>query len=294
LHYPSSSESSIQQQEAFRRGLREYGYVEGQNLLIETRWSDGRPERLPELAAELVQIPVDVIATHGEASLAAAQQATTTIPIVVAIIGDLVTTGYAASYGRPGGNVTGMTDLAPTLSGKRMEPLKAVVPGMANLGVLWNTTNRVKTLEFGQMQGAAKTLGVAVQSFDVRGPGDFEAAFEQARRARIDALTVLNEPLTNSHRPLLTGFAARQQLPAIYFDRQWVVDGGLMSYGVNLIAQWQRAAGYVDKLLRGAKAAELPVEQPTTFEMVVNLPAAQALGLTLPPQVLAQATEVIP
>jgi putative ABC transport system substrate-binding protein len=293
LHYSSNDSSRLLEQEALRQGLRDLGYVEGQNLIIESRWTEGRADLLPGLAAELAQLPVEVILTHGDAALSAVKQATTSIPIVVAVIGDLVESGHVASLAHPGGNITGLTDMSPTLSSKRLELLKDLVPGIARVGVLWNPTNRVKVLDFTQTQAAAEALGLALQSLEVREPSDFDGAFEVAVRERIDTLTTLVEPLTLARRGLIADFAARSRIPAIYPLRDFVTAGGLMSYGVNFAANWRRTAIYVDKLLRGAKPADLPVEQPREFDFVINLRTAQALGLTIPPHVLLQATELI-
>jgi putative ABC transport system substrate-binding protein len=293
LHYSANDPSRRFEQESFRQALRELGYVEGQNLIIETRWTEGRVELLPPLAAELVDLPVEIILTQGDAALSTVTQATTSIPIVVAVIGDLVEVGYAASLARPGGNVTGLTDMSPSLSSKRLELLKDTVPGVARVGVLWNPNNRVKVLDFAQTRSAAEALGMGVQSLVVREPGDFDGAFEAAAREQIDALVPLGEPLVNSRRVPIVEFAARSRIPAIYQFRDFVTAGGLMSYGVTLGAQWRRTAAYVDRILKGAKPADLPIEQPMTFEFVVNLKTAQALGITFPNEIMLQVTDVI-
>jgi putative ABC transport system substrate-binding protein len=293
LPYASNHPDRLLEQEAFRQGLHEHGYVEGQNLLLEYRWTEGRAELLPALAAELVHIPVDVIVTRGDAALSAAKQATTTIPIVVAIIGDLVEGGHVASLARPGGNITGLTDMSPALSTKRLELLQEVVPGLGRIGVLWNAANRIKALDFAQTQAAAEALGLLVQSLAVREPGDFDGALEMAVHERIDALIALAEPLVNAQRQLIADFAASRRIPAMYQLRDFMEAGGLMFYGVDQVALVRRAASYVDKILKGAKTADLPVEQPMTFEFVINLKTAQALGLSIPQPVLLQATEVI-
>jgi putative ABC transport system substrate-binding protein len=293
LHYSSNDSSRMFDQESLRQALRELGYVDGQNLIIETRWTEGRAELLPILATELVDLPVEIILTQGDAALSAVTQATTSIPIVVAVIGDLVEAGYAASLAHPGGNVTGLTDISPSLSSKRLELLRDTVPGITRVGVLWNPTNRVKVLDFAQTQSAAEALGLGVQSLVVREPGDFDGAFEVAAREQIDALVTLGEPLAISRRVPIAEFAARNRIPAIYHLREFVTAGGLMSYGVSIAAQWRRTAAYVDKLLGGAKPADLPVEQPMIFDFVVNLKTAQALGITFPNEIMLQVTEVV-
>jgi putative tryptophan/tyrosine transport system substrate-binding protein len=273
--------------------LRELGWIEGKNLVIEFRYAEDRIERLPDLAMELVRLNVDAIVGFGTLAPLAAKQATATIPIIMAAAGDPVGSGLVASLARPGSNVTGMSLMAPDLGGKRLELLKEVLPQLASVAVLWNAANPYAALVFKETQAAGRTFGIEVQSLEVRGPDDFAGAFETARQQGPNALITVEDPLTVGHRTLLAGFAAEQQLPALHGLREFVMAGGLMSYGASVADLYRRAAGYVDKVLKGAKPADLPVQQPTKFEMVVNLKAANALGLQFPPQLLARADEVI-
>jgi len=279
--------------EAFQQGLRELGYRESQNIAIEYRWAERKFDRLPDLAAELVRLKVDVIVTYGDASIQAAKHASSTIPIVVAITSDLVETGYAASLARPGGNVTGLVDMSPDLSAKRVGLLKEVVPGLSKVAVLWNAANRVKALDFKQTQDGAQALGITVQSLAVQGPHDFEHAFEAASRDRAGALIVLHDVLTANHAKQIVDLAAQYRLPAVYGLSTFVDAGGLIFYGPSEPDMFRRAASYVDRILKGARPADLPVEQPMQFKLAINLKAAQALGLTIPPIILFRADEVI-
>ena len=250
-------------------------------------------ERLHEAAAELVGLNVDVIVALGTLGPLAAKRATTTIPIVMANAGDPLGSGLVASLARPGGNVTGMSLMAPDLGGKRLELLKEMIPRFSRVAVLWNSANSYPALVFKETQAAGQTLGVQVHSVEVRSPGDFAGAFTTTRSLRPDALIVVEDPLTVSHRKLVTEFAADHRLPALYGLREFSVDGGLISYGASLADLYRRAAGYVDKIFKGAKPADLPVQQPTKFELVINLKTAKALGLEIPPTLLARADEVI-
>ncbi len=281
--------------EAFRRGLRELGYIEGENVSIEARYAEGKEGRLPDLATELVRLPVDVIvAAAGNPSVRAAKNATSAIPIVMGQSGvDPVAAGLIASLARPGGNVTGLTSISADLSGKRLELLKEAVPTISRVAILWNATNPDKARELGETRVAALALGVSLQSLEVRSPDDFKRAFDAAIRGRADALVTLHDVLTNSQRARLVNFAAHNRLPTMYEFREWVVAGGLMAYGPNVRDMFRHAAIYVDKILKGAKPADLPVEQPIRFELVINLKTARGLGLTLPPALLFQADEVI-
>ncbi len=288
---PRSAESSSL--EAFTAGLRELGYVEGQNVVLESRFAEGSPERLVAAATELARIGVDVIVTYGDAGVRAAKQATATVPIVVALTGDLVEAGHAASLARPGGNVTGQVDTSPELSAKRVELLRDAVPAISRVAVLWNPSNRVKVLDYRMTQVGAQTLGVPLQSLEVRHVDDIGPAIASAVRERAGALLVLSDALTNAHRVRIVELANRNRLPTMYFSREWVDAGGLMAYGPSWRSMYRRAATYVDKILRGAKPGDLPIEQPTTFELIINLKTARALGLTIPPSVLARANEVI-
>jgi putative ABC transport system substrate-binding protein len=278
---------------AFQQGLRELGYVEGQNIAVEYRWAEGKLDRLPALAAELVRLKVAVIVTWGEAAIRAVKEATDTTPIVVALANDLVAAGHAASLARPGGNITGMIDTWPGLSAKRLELLKEVMPKASRIAVLWNGANPTKALDFRETQVAARVLEVEIQSLEVRSPNEFESAFEAATREGAGALVVLQDALITGHAKRIVDLAAKSHLPAMYGLREFVEAGGLMAYGVNVPDRFRRAATYVDKILQGAKPGDLPVEQAMRLELVINLKTAEALGLTLPPSVLFQADEVM-
>jgi len=277
----------------FPDALRELGWIEGQNVVIERRFAENRVERLPELAAELVRLNVDVIVGIGTLAPLAAKRATTTIPIVMTAAGDPLGSGLVASLARPGGNVTGMSLMAPDLGGKRLELLKEVLPRLSRVAVLWDAANPYAALVFKETQGAGRTLGIEVQSLEVRGPDDFDGAFEALRRQRPDALITVEDPLTLTHQNRIANFAAGQLLPTLHGFKEDVAAGALMSYGANLADLFRRAAGYVDKILKGAKPADLPVQQPTKFDLVINLTTAKALGLTIPDKLLALADEVI-
>jgi ABC-type uncharacterized transport system substrate-binding protein len=273
--------------------LRELGWIEGKNVVFEHRYADNRLETLPELTADLVRLKVDVIATAGTLAPLAAKRGTSTIPIVMLAAGDPLGSGLVASLARPGGNVTGMSLMAPDLGGKRLELLKEVLPQLARVAVLWNAANPYSALVFKETQAAGRTLGIEVQSLEVRAPDDFDGAFEAARRQRPDALITVEDPLTVSHRKRIADFTVGQQLPSLHGVREFAAAGGLMSYGASLPDLFRRAAGYVDKILRGAKPADLPVQQPSKFELVINLETAKALGLDIPTTLLARADEVI-
>jgi putative ABC transport system substrate-binding protein len=282
--------------EAFRQGLRDLGYVEGRNLVIEYRYAEGKVEQLPALAAELVALKVDVIVASGTLAALAAKQATSTLPIVFSPAGDPVGSGLVTSLARPGGNVTGLSAFAPELVGKRLELLKQAVPGVSRVAVLWQPGafgERAEMDTLKRAEVAARDLGVPLQFVEARGPADFDRAFSDMTRARAGALTVLASNMFNSERRRLVDLAAKNRLPALYSARELVDAGGLMSYGANLADLNRRAATYVDKILKGTKPADLPVEQPTKFELVINLKTAKALGLTIPQSVLARADEVI-
>jgi len=279
---------------AFFEALRELGWVEGKNVAFEHRYAENRLERLPELAADLVRRKVDVIAAAGTLAPLAAKRATTTIPIVMIAAGDPLGSGLVASLARPGGNVTGMSLMASDLGAKRLELLKEVLPRLCRVAVLWNADNPYSVLVFKETQAGGRTLGIEVRSLEVRGPDDFDSTFEAARGLRPDALITVEDPLTGGdHRTRIAEFTARQQLPSLHGIREFVAAGGLISYGPSIADLFRRAAYYVDKILRGAKPADLPVQQPTKFEMVINLKTAKALGLELPASVLARADELI-
>jgi putative tryptophan/tyrosine transport system substrate-binding protein len=279
--------------EVFLKGLEELGWIEGRNIVLVQRYAENRLERLPELAADLVRLNVDIIAAGGTLAPLAAKRATTTIPIVMLAAGDPLGSGLVASLARPGGNVTGMSLMIPDLGGKRLELLKEVLPRVARVTVLWNAANPYPTRVFKEMQTVAPTVGIELISVEVRGPDDFDGALEAIRRLRPDALVVVEDPLTLSNIKRFPEFVASQRLPALYGVREFVDAGGLISYGPNIADLFRRSAYYIDKILKGAKPADLPVQQPTKFEMLINLKAAKALGLDIPPTMIARADEVI-
>jgi len=267
--------------------------VEGENVVFERRYAENRLERLPELAADLVRLKVDVIVAAGTLAPLAAKRTTSTIPIVMASCGDPLGTGLVASLARPGGNVTGMSLMAPDVGGKRLELLRDVLPNLTRVAVLWDSANPYTTIGFNETEVAARTLGVEVQSLEVRSPDDFDRAFEAAQQQHPDALVTVDDPLTLNHLKRIVDFTAVQRLPSVHLAREFAAAGGLVSYGTNMADVIRRAAGYVDKILKGAKPADLPIEQPTKFELVINLKTAKALGITIPPSLLARADEVI-
>ena len=284
--------------EAFRQGLRDLGYVEGRNVVIESRDAEGKLERLPALAVELVALKVDVIVVGGTPQALAAMQATRTLPIVFAAVGDPVTDGLVTSLARPGGNVTGFStsSAAPEIIGKRLELLTQAVPGVTRAAVLWQPGGQGERTNKDLLHGtdvAARALGLRLQVVEVRGPDDFGRAFSDVTRARAGALTVLGTTMFFNARRRLVDLAAKNRMPAVYPLREFVDAGGLMAYGPNLADLFRRAATYVDKIIKGAKPAHLPVEQPTKFELVINLKTAKALGITIPQLVLGRADEVI-
>jgi len=286
----SSNEDRI---EALRQGLRELGYVEGKNVVIEYRYAERKLDRLRELAFELVRRQVDVIVTVGTTGALAAKRATTIIPIVMGNTGDPVGRGLVASLARPGGNITGLSGLAPDLAGKQLELLKEAVPRLVRVGVFWSPTDPGSTATFTETKLAAQRLGVQVQSLEVRTTQDFNDAFKAATEGRVQGLRVVSTSLINDQRTRVVEFANKRRLPSISNNSEWVDDGGLMSYGPNIADLYRRAAVYVDKILKGAKPADLPVEQPTKFELVINLKTAKQIGLTIPQSVLYRADRVI-
>ena len=279
--------------DAFRHGLRELGYVEGKNIVIEWRFAEGKLDRLPALAAELVGLKVDVIVTSGLGSTRPANNATNTIPIVMTQDPDPVGDGFIASLARPGRNITGLSTLAPELSGKRLELLKEIVPKLSRVAVVGTSTNASTAQELRETEIAAAALAVKLQYLDVRGLKDIEAAFGAASKERADAFLMLGGPVLASQRTQIVDLVAKSRLPAIYQGGVIVEAGGLMAYGVSGTDLARRAATYVDKILKGAKPADLPVEQPTKFELIINLKAAKQIGLAIPPNVLARADKVI-
>ena len=286
----SGKEPGIQ---AFLQGLEDLGYIEGKNILIEYRFANGKPERVSDLATDLVAKKVDVVVTSGTAQGQAIQRRTTIIPIVLALSGDAVGTGLVASLARPGGNVTGLSMISPDLAGKRLELLKEAVPKIARVGVLWDTLVPDNTLDFKTTQLAARVLGLKLLSLEVRSAEDLEGALSTAGKQRLDALVVIGGGITNFHHKKIVAFEIKNRLPAIHETLRSAEAGGLMAYGVNLADLWRRAATYVDKILKGAKPADLPVEQAKKFELIVNLKTAKQIGLTIPPNVLARADKVI-
>ena len=276
---------------AFVQRMRELGWTEGRNFIIEVRWAEGRSERFAEIAAEFVRLKVDVIVTVG-AGVSAAKQATSVIPIVFAAAADPLGSGFVASLARPGGNSTGLSLQATDLAGKRLEFLREVVPGLRRLAIMANVGYPAAVLEMGEVQATARTLGLDAAASEIRRAEDIAAAFE-ALTGRAEALYVVLDPLTNTNRVRINTLALGARLPTMHGFREFVEAGGLMSYGADLLDLYRRAADYVDKILRGTKPADIPVEQPTKFDLVINLKTAKALGLTIPPTLLARADAVI-
>ena len=279
--------------EAFRQGLRELGYEEGKNIVIEWRSGEGKSERVRALVAELVRIKVNIIVTSGPSATRPAKEATSTIPIVMAFDTDPVANGFVASLARPGGNITGLSILAPELSGKRLELLKEIVPRLSHVAVLGNSTFPGNAQMLRETELAADAFGVKVQYLDVLAPKDIETAFRSANKARAEAVLVMGSGVLSSQQKQIADLAIKSRLPASYLQTEYVEAGGLMSYGASLTDLARRSATYVDKILKGAKPADLPVEQPMKFEFVINLKAAKQIGLTIPPNVLARADKVI-
>jgi len=284
------SPGSSPQLVAFQQGLAQLGWVEGENLAIEYRWAEGRLDQLPDLAAELVRLKMDVIVTWGPAILAA-QRATGTIPIVMASTLDAVQSGFVASLARPGGNITGLSFMNPELTAKRLELLKELVPRVSRVVGLWDPTSARDQVEEAKRGAQALRLHLAI--VEARGPTDLDSAFRAAKKERAQALYVFASPIFVTHRQLLIALAAKNRLPAMYESRTFVASGGLVSYGPNFSDLYRRAATYVDKIQKGAKPADLPVEQPTRFELVINMKTAKAVGLTIPPSVLIRADHLI-
>ena len=288
----ASASSFSARVEAFRQRLRELGYVEGKNIFIEYRYAEGKLERLPDLAAELVRLQVDVIVTTGGAVLAA-KKASPTMPIVFAGAPDPVATGLVSSLARPGGNITGLSNIAQDLDGKRLELLKEAFPKVSRVAFLWFPGGTRGNLSLTEMEAVAKALGLKLQSLEVRGLDDFESAFARAKRERAQALITIPQSLINTQQRQVLDFGAKKRLPAMYPTSEWVEAGGLMSYGPNYTDLIRRAADFVDKILKGTKPANIPVEQPMKFEFVINLIAAKQIGVTIEPNVLVRADKVI-
>ena len=280
--------------EGLRQGLRDHGYVEGQNIIIEYRFSEDRNDRLPALAAELVAMKVPLIVASGTPASFAAKEATSTIPIVMGgIAADPVATGLIASLARPGGNITGMTMMSPQLAGKRLELLKRVVPRLARVAVFWNAPNPAYGPILKELEATAPALGLTLHRLEVRVPADFEGAFEAAVRQRAGALVAPGDPLVANRPQMVADIALKHRMPTVMENKEFVEAGGLLSLGLDLVDSYRRAATHVDKILKGANPAELPMEQPSKFDLAVNLRTARVLGLTIPPAVLLQATHVI-
>ena len=279
--------------DAFRQGLGELGYIEGRNMTIEFRTAEGTVERLPDLAAELVRLPVEVILTATSPTIRAAQQATRTIPIVMGNSQDPVSEGFVASLARPGGNITGLTLISPDIAAKRLQLVKEVAPTLTRVAILWYADDPALALALREMRAAAQMLQLEFRSLGVRGPSDFEPAFRSATQDGAGALVVVEDNLTFRHRAEIAILANHYRLPTMFGLRDYAQAGGLITYGPNLAHMYRRAAAYVDKILKGAKPADLPVEQPTRFELVINLKTAKATGIDIPATVLARADEII-
>ena len=279
--------------EAFRQGLRDLGYVEGQNMVIEHRSPEFKYERLPALAAELVRLNVDVIVAASPPATEAARQATRTVPIVFTVSGDPVAEGFVASLARPGGNLTGLATIGPELVGKQLEMLRAVAPKVSRVAILKNPNQPTHARAARQAEDAGRALGIRVQALDARTPSEIEAAFAAMSRRRADGILVLRDAVFRAQRAQITALAAKNRLPAVYGLREEAEAGGLVAYGASVPQLYRRAATYVDKILKGAKPGDLPVEQPTQFELVINLKTAKTLGLTIPPSLLLRADQVI-
>jgi putative tryptophan/tyrosine transport system substrate-binding protein len=278
---------------AFRQGLRELGYIEGKTIVVDDRYAEGKLDRLRSMTAELVQLKADVIVTSGPIGTRTAKEATATLPIVMAYDNDPVGSGFVASLARPGGNITGLSTHYPEITGKQLELLKEIVPKMSHLAVLGDSSEPFTAQSLKETERTAKAFGVQLQYLDVKDPKDVKGALEDARKSRADAAVVLASAIFISQRSQLAELAVKNRLPAVYQASEYVEAGGLMTYGASITDLFRRAATYVDRILKGAKPADIPVEQPTTFELIINLKAAREIGLTIPPNVLARADRVI-
>jgi putative tryptophan/tyrosine transport system substrate-binding protein len=293
IGYLSISSGPSPRTEAFRQGLRELGYIEGKNITIEYRFAQDKIDRLRALATELVDLKIDLIVTGGPTATRAAQQATRTLPVVMAWGGDPIEAKFVASLAQPGGNITGLTSMASELGSKRLGPLREAVPHMSRVAVLWNPIHSEASASFRETEAAIRALGLYLESLEVRSVADLDGVFRRAVARRADALTVLLDPVTLFHAAQVVELAARSRIPAIFYERRFATAGGLMVYGPQDDDLHRRAATYVDKILKGAKPATLPIEQPTKFELIINLKTARALGLTIPPSLLQRADEII-
>jgi len=289
----SAATSAASRVEAFRRGLRQLGYVEGKNIVVEYRFADGNPDRLKPLTTELVQLDVDIIVSGGPTVTRIVKEATSTIPIDMGFDDDPVGAGFVASLARPGGNVTGLSTLAPEISGKQLEILKEIVPRLSRVAVFGTLSRSGNALSLKEMELAGAAFKVQIQRLDVTEPKDIETAFGAASKGRAEAIVVLGSPVLNLRRAQIVDLAVKNRMPGVYAQPEYVAAGGLMYYGASFTDIFQRAATYVDKILKGAKPADIPVEQPKKFEFVINLKAAKQIGLTIPPNVLARADRVI-
>ena len=290
---PFSRSDTLLWHQALRQGLRDLGWVEGKNASIEYRYAEGRNDRLPDMAAELVRLKVDLIFVDTTSSAVAARSATRTIPIVVASGGDTVASGLVESLARPGGNVTGLDQMSPVLGGKRLELLKEIVPKLSGVAVLWNPKNQASTLNWKELQLPAQQLGIQLHSVEVQNPGQFERAFDDAAKAHAGALAIMPDPVFVTNLKQIAVLAAKNRLPSIFHLREFADAGGLVTYGPDRADLFRRAAAYVDKILKGAKPGDLPIEQPTKFELVINLKTAKAIGVRIPRAILLRADRVI-
>ena len=290
---PFSPSTAAVWHKSFRQGLRDLGWVEGKNINIEYRYADGREDRLPDLATDLVRLKVNVIVTTVNTDTLAAKNATRTIPIVMASAGDPVGGGLVKSLARPGGNITGLSQIAPDLAGKRLQLLKEIIPRLARVAVLWNPQGTTSPIAWREIQLPAQELSVKLQSLPITSPNDFDKAFEDATQAHVDALIIMPDPLFAGNLIRLAELSTKSRIPSMFHLREYADHGGLIVYGVDRTDQFYRAAAYVDRILKGTNPAELPIEQPTKFELVINLKTAKALGLTVPPALLTSADEVI-
>jgi putative tryptophan/tyrosine transport system substrate-binding protein len=278
---------------AFRQGLRELGYIEGKTIVVDDRYAEGKLDRLRAMTAELVHLKADVIVTSGPIGTRTAKEVTTTLPIVMAYDNDPVGSGFVASLGRPGGNITGLSTHYPEIAGKQLELLKEIVPKLARVAVLGDSSEPFTALSLKETERAAKAFGVQLHYLDVKDPKDVKSALEDARKSRADAAVVLASAIFISQRSQLAELAVKNRLPTVYQAGEYVEAGGLMTYGASITDLFRRAATYVDRILKGAKPGDIPVEQPTKFELIINLKAAREIGLTIPPNVLARADRVI-